>query len=49
MRSVVWGLVFALVFATSAIAQRSRVDLEKPLVLAGQGSIDWIDTHVEKK
>jgi hypothetical protein len=38
MKAVVWGLVFALVFATSTLAQRSRVDLKKPLVIASQGS-----------
>ena len=38
MRAVACGLVFAVIFATSTLAQGSRVDLKKPLVIASQGS-----------
>ena len=38
MKSVAWGLVFAVVMTTAAIAQSSKVDLKKPLVVASQGS-----------
>jgi pimeloyl-ACP methyl ester carboxylesterase len=38
MKSAVSVLLFASVFAASALAQSSRVDLKKPLVIASQGS-----------
>jgi len=38
MKSVAWGLALAFILATSALAQSSRVDLKKPLVVASQGS-----------
>jgi pimeloyl-ACP methyl ester carboxylesterase len=38
MKAVAWGLVFAFILATSALAQSRRVDLKKPLVIASQGS-----------
>jgi hypothetical protein len=38
MKSAVSILLFAVIFAASALAQSSRVDLKKPLVIASQGS-----------
>ena len=38
MKAVSSGLVLAFLLATSALAQSSRVDLKKPLVIASQGS-----------
>src|SRR5262245_9820656 len=38
MKVVVCGLVFAIIFTASTLAQSSRVDLKKPLVIASQGS-----------
>src|SRR5688572_24696283 len=38
MKSAVAVLLFAFIFTASALAQSSRVDLKKPLVIARQGS-----------
>src|SRR6185503_13425184 len=38
MKSVALGLTFAIIATASALAQRSHVDLKKPLVIASQGS-----------
>jgi len=38
MRAIAWSLVCGFIFTTSALAQKDRVDLKKPLVIASQGS-----------
>src|SRR5690349_16605697 len=38
MRAIAWSLVCGFIFTASALAQNSRVDLKKPLVIASQGS-----------
>lgn len=38
MKALLAGLVFAVIFASTVFAQRGRVDLKQPLLIASQGS-----------